>query len=351
MDRYIALDSHAQSTTCAVVSPSGRRMQLDVVETKAEPLVELVRSIGGRRHLCIEEGTQSGWLYELLLPHVDELVVTMPRRRRGPKSDAADAWALAEEFRVGTLERCVYKGLGAFARLRQAVRVHRMLTRDATRVKNRIRSMYRSRGVEAGDEVLSSTKRDAKMALLPAEHREVVAMLNTEHDVVQQVRAQAEAMLLDEASHHAVIDRLATIPGIGKIRASYIAAVVVTPHRFRSKRQFWAYCGFAVMTESSADWEKQQGRWVRARTSKTRGLNRDRNSILKDVFKGAALNVMQLDDAHPLKSDYLQLCHRGLKPTIARIAIARRLAAMALALWKNEEVYDPAKRYRPPQNA
>lgn len=350
MDRYIALDSHAQSTTCAVITASGRRIQLDVVETKAEPLVELVQSIRGRRHLCFEEGTQSTWLYELLLPHVDELVVTMPRRRRGSKSDAADAWALAEELRIGTLERCVYKGLGAFARLRQAVRAHRMLTRDATRIKSRIKAMYRSRGVEV-EEVLTPSKRDAKMALLPPEHREVVAMLNVEHDAVQQLRSQAEAMLLDEASHHAAIDRLATIPGIGTIRASYIAAIVVTPHRFRSKRQFWAYCGFAIKTESSGDWERQRGRWVRSRVPKTRGLNRERNPILKDVFKGAALNVMQMDEAHPLKQDYLQLCNRGLKPPIARVAIARRLAAMALALWKNEEVYDPAKRYRPPQNA
>jgi len=69
------------------------------------------------------------------------------------------------------------------------------------------------------------------------------------------------------------------------------------------------------------------------------------------VFKSAALHVAKLNDEHPLKQDYLQLVARGLKPQIARVTMARRLAAATLALWKREEVYDPSKRYRPPKAA
>ena len=49
--------------------------------------------------------------------------------------------------------------------------------------------------------------------------------------------------------------RLATAPGIGLVRAAYIVAVVMTPHRFRTARQFWSYSGLAVMTRSSSDCE------------------------------------------------------------------------------------------------
>jgi hypothetical protein len=147
-----------------------------------------------------------------------------------------------------------------------------------------------------------------------------------------------------------VVERLMTIPCIGVIRGAYIAATVVTPHRFRSKRQFWTYCGLAVVEQSSADWMMLHGRLVRAPKQRTRGLNRNRNPVLKEVFKGAAMHVSNLDDAHPLKQDYLQLVARGLKPPIARVTIARKLAATVLSIWKNEEVYDLSKRYQATKN-
>jgi hypothetical protein len=76
-----------------------------------------LRAIPRNRHVCLEEGTLAGWLYEVLEPHVEELVVTGVRRSRGPKSDKVDAFALAEQLRIGSLETRVYKGRGKFGRL------------------------------------------------------------------------------------------------------------------------------------------------------------------------------------------------------------------------------------------
>jgi len=64
MDRYIGLDVHMQSCTMAVMGPTGRRLKEEVVSTNGRELVEAIRKVDGRRHLCIEEGTQSEWLYE-----------------------------------------------------------------------------------------------------------------------------------------------------------------------------------------------------------------------------------------------------------------------------------------------
>jgi hypothetical protein len=69
MDRYMGLDAHASSCTLAVVGPSGRRLRSQVVETSARALIEEVRAVAGRRHLCLEEGTLSGWLYARPLCH------------------------------------------------------------------------------------------------------------------------------------------------------------------------------------------------------------------------------------------------------------------------------------------
>ena len=118
MERYVGLDSHARSCTLGVMSAGGPRLRSLVVETNGHALVEAVRGIGGRVHVCLEEGTQSAWLYELLKPHVAEVVVAMAPEKKGPKSDRRDAWARANELRTGAIETRVFKtGLGSgFAR-------------------------------------------------------------------------------------------------------------------------------------------------------------------------------------------------------------------------------------------
>ena len=48
----------------------------------------MLKGIPQNRRVCVEEGTLSGWLGEVLEPHVEELVVTGARRSGGPRSDS-----------------------------------------------------------------------------------------------------------------------------------------------------------------------------------------------------------------------------------------------------------------------
>lgn len=345
MTRYIGLDVHMQSSTLAVVGPSGKRLQSQVLETSGRALLQALRTVPKPRYLCFEEGAQSAWLYELLRPEVDDLVVTIPGKRLGSKSDAHDAWDLAEQLRIGGLKRRVFKGQGAFGALRTAVRGYEILTRDAVRTKNRLRALFRSRGMhELREEVWDPQDRTRWVKRLPASHRDLAEMLGRQLDAVEELRAEAEKRMLSEAATHPVTKRLATVPGIGPIRAAQIVATVITPERFRTKRQFWNYCGLAVVTRSSADWQRSpEGKWVRAQTTLTRGLNRNRNGILKRAFKGAAHQVVVHMPTHPLAHDYQRMVARGLQPEVARVTIARRIAAALLSIWKHQEVYDQTK--------
>src|SRR5438045_2100528 len=101
MDRYIGIDVHAQSCTIAVVSAAGKKLRTEVIETNGAALVQAIRSIAGDRHICFEEGTQSAWLYELLEKLAKEVVVCVPTKRDGSKSDAIDALELAQRMRRG----------------------------------------------------------------------------------------------------------------------------------------------------------------------------------------------------------------------------------------------------------
>lgn len=348
MARYIGLDAHSQTCTVAVMGPSGKRLKEHVVETNGKALVELIKTVPGDRHVCLEEGGHSEWLYEILSPHAERVLVVQPPPSSGRKSDSIDAWALAELVRTGGARTIVFKAPKAFSDLRQAVRGHRVATQDLVRSKNRVKAVYRGRGLPTpGATVYDPEQREEWLKKLPKHRRQLAELLSDELDAITKIHERAEAWLLEEASRHEEVKRLATLPGIGPIRAAQIVAIVVTPNRFRTRQQFWSYCGLGIVTRSSSDWVRDRsGGWARKEVAATRGLNRNRQPALKAIFKGAALTVADRMPNHPLHKDYQAMLERGLKPSLARVTIARRIASATLALWKKKEDYDPAK-HRP----
>jgi transposase len=343
MDRYIGIDVHLQSCTVAVVSPSGKRLDVQVVPTLGAELVERIRSIGGQRHICLEEGTQSEWLFELLSPHAVEVVVTVPAKRSGSKNDASDALALAERLRVNALELRVFKAGSQCGALRAAVRGHLCLTQDLVRIKCRLQAMARSRGLQAGEALYDPEKRQPWLERLPPRMRALGELLAAEHDAVAPLQATAEKVLVREARTHKAVSLLKQLPGFGDIRAGQLVAVVVTPHRFRSKRQLWAYCGLGVVTRVSAEWGWRDGKRQRQAVVQTRGLNRNHHPLLKSILKGAAHTVVTKMPQHPLSQQFQRQVAAGTRPNLALLTLARRLAATALSMWKHQEDYDPAK--------
>jgi transposase len=343
MDKYIGLDVHLQSCTMVVVGPSGKRLDSQVVETNGRALVEAIKRISGRKHVCLEEGTQSAWLYEVLKPHVEEVVVTVPPKRKGPKDDLRDAMGRAEELRIGALEKVVYKAPRRFTGLRHAVRTYDMMTRDVVRVKNRLRAVYRSRGIATEAGIYGEETRGRWEKKLGVSLRRQAVILGEQLAGLVQLQGEAEAWLRAESKTHEILKKLSTAPGMGVIRTAKVVAIVVTPYRFRTLRQFWSYCGLGIVTRSSADWVNQNGRWIRAQTMQTRGLNRNRQPQLKAVFKGAATTVIRQHAGHPLHQDYERMLESGIKPNLAKLTLARRIAAAVWSMWKHEEVYDPQR--------
>jgi transposase len=349
MQRFIGLDAHGQSCTLCVMGPSGRRLAHRVVETNGKALVEQMCSIPGERHVCMEEGTQSEWLYEILQPHAKRVVVTQPLRREGNKSDEIDGWALADLLRRDAVERHVFKSPQAFTALRQAVRGYVAVQQDLVRAKCRLNALYRARGLTPSSEIYDEQQRKTWIRKLPPTHRRLAKLLSEQLDGLTEAYQAAQTWLLEEADRIAVTHRLATAPGIGPIRAALLVAIVVTPGRFRTTRQFWSYCGLAIVTRSSSDYVRQNGRWVRKPVPQTRGLNRNRQPLLKAIFKGAATTVIRQMPDHPLHQDYQRMIgEAAIKPNLARLTIARRIAAATLAMWKHQEDYDPSKQRRAP---
>ena len=113
--------------------------------------------------------------------------------------------------------------------------------------------------------------------------------LYSELDHLTGLRREARKALVAECRRHPASKVLLKVPTLGVVRVAQLIAAVVTPHRFRSKRQFWSYCGPAVVTRSSADYRVEEAGLRRTKKgAATRGLTRSHNRTLKYVFKGAA---------------------------------------------------------------
>ena len=347
MHRYIGIDVHTESCTFAIMGPTGKRLREQTVETNGKVLTDMVRSIAGKKHVCIEEGTHAEWVYELLEPLVDQIVVTIPEKSRGNKNDSSDAWKRADEMRRGTIDRPVFKAPDRFTALRAAVKAYIVTQRDMVRTKTRLNSLYRSRGMHAmGSAIYDPEQRSTWLTRLPSAQRCHAELLSMQLDGLVQTHERAREWMLEESKKIPIVRLIETAPGIAEIRAPLIVAIVISPQRFRTRRQFWSYCGLAVVTRSSADWTKDRdGKWIRSVVPQTWGLNHNRHPLLKSVFKGAAEVVASHMPQHPLRLAYERAIASGTKPNLAQLTLARRIAGAVLAMWKNKEKYDPTRQH------
>lgn len=343
--KYVGLDVHQATTIASVRDPRGRVVARALLPTEERALTDFIAGMRGAVQVALEEGTQAQWLYGLLAPRVDRVVVCDRRgdRRRGHKGDLADADDLAEQLRRGGL-RAVYHGSMRGVALKELARTYQNVVEDATRVMLRLKAIFRARGIATlGTAVYQPAQRAPWLARLadPAA-RFRAETLYAELDVLRTLRSRAKAAMITEARRNPAWTTLQRIPFLGPVRVAFVLATMQTPWRFRTKRHLWAYAGLAVVTQTSAEYLLVGGHAVRRRRPPmTRGLNRNHNRLLKDVFKGAATAATARRGA--LHDFYHAMLARGIRPELARVTLARKLAALTLRLWKTGEHYDPAK--------
>lgn len=196
--------------------------------------------------------------------------------------------------------------------------------------------LFRSQGEStSGGNVYRLEKQEEWLSKLQSSGlRSRAEWLYSQMESLDDLRGEAEKAVLREAKRHRPCSLLKSVPGIGPIRSATIVAHVATPFRFRTKRQFWSYCGLAVVTRGSSDWEIH-GEELRPsrRPAATRGLNRNHNRHLKDAFKGA------VRDARAFRPHLDSLVESGMRESMARLTVARKIAATTLAIWKKGEKF------------
>jgi len=79
-EKYIGLDVHQATISVAVMDSTGKLVMESILETKASTILEFLAGLRGTLSVTFEEGTWAAWLYDLLKPHVANLVVCNPRK-------------------------------------------------------------------------------------------------------------------------------------------------------------------------------------------------------------------------------------------------------------------------------
>lgn len=348
-DYYVGLDVRQASICIAVLNAADKLVMESIIETSAVNLLDFLNGLRGQVEVTFEEGTHAAWLYDVLKTTKVTIIVCNPCRNRllsdGNKSDKVDAQKLAQLLRAGLLSP-VYHGEHVVRDLKELVLSYEYLVEDSTRVMNRIKALYRSRAIAcAGADVYKPSQRRAWLEKLPeAGVRARAASLYCELDHLTNLRREARQAMLVESRRHAASNILRQVTILGTVRIAQLIAAVATPHRFRSKRQFWSYCGLAVRTRSSAD-HQFSAATCDARVKRQRNARSDARlqPPLKHVFKSAALTASRYE---PFKSCYAELLGRGLRPELARVTVARKIAAITLAVWKRGEKFDAGKLIR-----
>lgn len=252
-----------------------------------------------------------------------------PYVKRG-KTDAADAEAICEAVTRPTMRFVAVKSVEQQA----VLMLHKsrdLMVRQRTMLINALRGHLAEYGIVtglgAGGVTASLKALHEEQDRLPTHARSAL------HGIAAQLRALAseierlEAQIMAWHRNDETSRRLATIPGIGPITASAIAAAVPDASLFRSGRQFAAWLGLTPRPQSSGGKERLGG------------ITKQGDGYLRRLLVVGATAVMRMTRKNAARQPWMaRLLER--KPTkIATVALANKTARIAWAVMTRKEVY------------
>jgi transposase len=132
-EKYVGLDVHKDTISIAVMNSAGKLIMESIIETKAITILQFFQGLHGDVYVTFEEGTWAAWLYDLLKPHVTQVVVCNPRKnallKQGSKNDQIDARKLTELLRNRSLS-AVYHGEQGLRTLKELSRSYLTISKD-----------------------------------------------------------------------------------------------------------------------------------------------------------------------------------------------------------------------------
>jgi transposase len=331
IERYVGLDIGKRTEFCEV--RQGRVTTRATVSSE-EQLEELLEPSTGRARVVLEACREAWYLYDLLTGWGHEVWVVDTTRVRQlgigqhkRKNDRIDAEVLARASESGHVPRAHVLS-HASQRLRMELGVRRALVETRAHYVTSIRSMLRSEGLTVASCTTADFLRKLRATSLPAAVDEVIKPLVVALEVVSPQIEKCDRQLEQHCSGIPVMELLSSRPGVGKVVAAAYISVIDNPGRFRKAHQVEAYLGL-VPSESTSG------------KRKVGAITKQGNAYLRGVLVQAAWSVLRGRRSDPLKS-WGQAIAKKRGKKVAAVAVARRLAGILWAMWRDNTRYDPA---------
>ena len=333
-----AIDLHHSHCTVEAQTAGGNKVLFHRdVSTDRQSLMEAVKSAPGPKVVIVEEGPMADWAMRVIQPY-GEVLVCDPRRNRlladGDKSDDIDPGKLIELYRNQSLRAVHHPGRQSVMDLRAWVWAYHDQVELVTAAKNKLKAAFRALGLQYGEgDIYSPAEREAWLGKLPARTsvRERIGELYGNLDELRTRRDRIHERVCRLASRYPLTRRFMQIPGYGPIRALTFWLMVDTPYRFASPQKLWQYAGLGLRRQQSGD------------PNRERKLPQVQyNRRLKAVARGAMEKVIGLGDGNPFERMYRRLLKQGLRESLARVSVARKILEVPWGMWKSNREYDPA---------
>jgi transposase len=246
------------------------------------------------------------------------------------KNDAADAEAICEAVKRPSMHFVPVKTVEQ----QSALLMHRgreLLVRQRTMLANALRGhlaefgLITAQGLHKLAELIAIV-RDERDARVPNMARQVLRVMAEQLGDLETRIAAIEAQIMAWHKSNPVSRRLATIPGIGPIIATAIAATVADPSVFRSGREFAAWLGL-VPRQNSTGGKARLG-----------GISKRGDSYLRRLLVNGAHAVLLRSKA--VRADPWLLALRGRRPRlVVAVALANKTARIAWAIMSKQDTY------------
>jgi transposase len=330
----IGLDLHKRESQICILTPAGEVLEQRIATSRER----FTAVLGGRprARIVVEASTESEWVARHLELLGHEVIIADPTyapmyatRSRRVKTDRRDARTLAEACRLGAY-RAVHRASDAQRHVRAQLAVREALIRTRSRYVALVKAVLRRDGWRLPSGMPAHTVRKVAALPLGPEMAAELAPLLTLLVPLQAELDAANAQLAAVAAQNPVVRRLRSVPGVGPVTAVGFVAALDAVDRFASARQVAGYLGLTPTERSSG--EQQH----RGRISKT-GNPRARMLL---VEAGWRLLRARQAAAAPLRAWGERLAARRGR-AIAAVALARRLARILYALWRDGSEYRP----------
>jgi transposase len=337
---YVGIDLHKRQSQICIVTEEGEVIE-QTIQTRRERFAAV---LGARRRarVLLEASTESEWVAQCLEALAHEVIVAdpnyapmYPERRRRVKTNRRDARTLATACRLGAY-RPAHRVSEEQRRIRQQLTVRDVLVRTRTRAIAMTGALVRGEGLRVRSGAPEQfVARLAELTLPPTLRATVgptVTLLDTLEDEIRKANEAVEQL----ASTDPVVARLTTAPGIGPVTATAFVATLDRADRFRGAHQVESYLGLVPSEDSSADY-RRRGHITKAGNPRMRWLL---------VQAAWAVWHSKHANAQGLRTWAQRIAHRRGK-TVAVVALARRLAGILFAMWRDETPFDVARLGRP----